>query len=124
MFQQTAMSTEGRSKSAAGRPMLAQVAVAQAKVVAENIIASVEELPMTSFVYKAKGNFISLGQWYAAGEIFGVTISGKMAWWIWRTVYLFTFASWEKRLKIAFEWSLNLFLPRDTTKVSRRHIAN
>ena len=99
-------------------PMLAQVAVAQAKVVAKNIMAGVEELPMSSFIYKSKGNFISLGQWFAAGEIFGLTVYGKLTWWIWRTTYLFNFASWEKRLKIAFEWSLNLFLPRDTTKLS------
>ncbi len=108
----------GSATSAPGRPMLAQVAVAQSKVVAENIMASVSGLPMLPFVFKSKGNFISLGQWYAAGEIFGLTISGKIAWWVWRTVYLFNFASWEKRLKIAFEWSLNLFLPRDTTKLS------
>jgi NADH dehydrogenase len=118
MFQQTAMSAQGRSTSAAGRPMLAQVAVAQSKIVAQNIMAGVSGLPMSSFVYKSKGNFISLGQWFAAGEIFGLTIYGKITWWIWRTTYLFNFASWEKRLKIAFEWSLNLFLPRDTTKLS------
>jgi NADH dehydrogenase len=99
-------------------PLLAQVAVAQSKFVARNIIAGVENLPLSPFVYKPKGNFVSIGQWFAAGEIFGMTIYGKLAWWIWRTTYLFNFASWEKRLKIAFEWSLNLFLPRDTTKLS------
>jgi NADH dehydrogenase len=109
---------EGMATSAAGRPMLAQVAVVQAKVVAENIMAEVNDLPMSPFVFKPKGSLISLGQWFAAGEIFGLTISGPLTWWIWRTVYLFTFASWEKRLKIASEWTLNLFLPRDTTKLS------
>jgi NADH dehydrogenase len=99
-------------------PMLAQVAVAQSEIVAENILAQMQNLPLSPFKYKSKGSFVSIGKWYAAGEIKGVVIYGKLAWWIWRTIYLSKFASWEKRIRIAFEWTLNLFLPRDTTKLS------
>lgn len=98
-------------------PMLAQVAIAQSKTLAENIIAKIKNKPLSPFIYKSKGSMISLGQWFAAGEISGLTISGKITWWIWRTAYLFKFASWKKRAHIVFEWTIDLFYPRDITKL-------
>lgn len=98
-------------------PMLAQVAVAEAEFVAKNIIATIKNKKLKNFIYKSKGTLVSLGQWYATGEVFSVVISGKIAWWIWRTVYLFKFLSWQKRFHIAFEWTLDIFYPRDITKI-------
>jgi NADH dehydrogenase FAD-containing subunit len=45
-------------------------------------------------------------------------IAGWFTWWLWRTVYLFKFASWKKRIRIGFEWLIALFFPRDITKIS------
>lgn len=98
-------------------PMLAQVAVAEAEFVAKNIMATIKNKKLKNFIYKSKGTLVSLGQWYATGEVFSVVISGKIAWWIWRTVYLFKFLSWQKRFHIAFEWTLDIFYPRDITKI-------
>lgn len=98
-------------------PMLAQAAVAQAPIVAKNVIAALNDLPLKPFIYTSKGSLISLGEWYAAGEIMGVTIKGKFAWWLWRTVYLFKFLSIKKRIRIAFEWTVDLFTPRDTSNI-------
>lgn len=97
-------------------PMLAQVAATQAPTVARNIIASMHARPLEVFSFKNKGSMISLGQWFAVGEIYSIGIAGKFAWWIWRTVYLFKFPSWRKRFAIAAEWTANLFYPRDITK--------
>jgi NADH dehydrogenase len=74
-------------------PMLAQVAVGEAGVVAKNIIATIKNKKLSKFIYKSKGSLVSLGQWFAVGEIYTFIISGKIAWWIWRTVYLFKFLS-------------------------------
>ncbi|MCU0660416.1 MAG: NAD(P)/FAD-dependent oxidoreductase [Candidatus Pacebacteria bacterium] len=97
-------------------PMLAQVAAAQAPIVAHNIIAAIQNKPFKMCVFKNKGSMISLGQWFAVGEIYSINIAGKFAWWIWRTVYLFKFPSWRKRFAIAAEWTANLFYPRDIAK--------
>ncbi|MBU6427008.1 NAD(P)/FAD-dependent oxidoreductase [Patescibacteria group bacterium] len=99
-------------------PMLAQAAVQEAKIVAGNIIASINQKKLKSFKYRPKGALVSVGQWFAVGEIFGLQLSGNLAWWLWRTVYLFKFASWKKRIHIAFEWTVNLFYTRDITKLS------
>lgn len=98
-------------------PMLAQVAVAQADTVAANIIAARERREPRAFVYRSKGSLVSIGQWFAAGTIFNAMIHGRLAWWAWRTIYLFKFLSWKKRVRIAFEWTVSLFNPRDITKV-------
>ncbi len=97
-------------------PMLAQVAVQQGKTVAKNIMADIEGQTLTPFVFREKGLLVSLGQWYATGTIFGVTLKGPLMWFIWRTIYLFNFHSWRKRVKIASEWTINLFYPRDISQ--------
>lgn len=96
-------------------PMLAQIAVQQAKTVAKNIKALIENDKLSAFKFTQKGLLLSIGQWYAIGNFFGMTFKGKIMWWIWRTAYLFNFLSWRKRFEIASEWTSNLFYPRDIT---------
>jgi NADH dehydrogenase len=98
-------------------PMLAQVATQQGRTVAQNIAASIRGTALVPFTFFEKGLLVSLGQWYAAGKIFGIILKGPLMWWIWRTVYLFNFHSGRKRFKIAVEWTVNLFYPRDITEV-------
>ncbi len=105
------------SESGELMPMLAQVAVGQAKIVAKNLRASIDGRALSTFVYASKGNLVSLGQWRAIGKVFKTHINGRFAWWMWRTIYLFKFFSWKKRIRIAFEWTLDLFYPRDITQI-------
>lgn len=98
-------------------PMLAQVAIHEAKIVSKNLIASIRNSKLSELNYNSKGSMVSVGSWYAIGHIFSFNIAGKFTWWLWRTVYLFKFASWKKRIRIVFEWTLQLFYPRDITKL-------
>ena len=101
-------------------PMLAQVAVNQARVVAKNIRLSIKKKPLKTFHYHSKGSMVSVGAWFAIGEIFSMKIAGKLTWWIWRTLYLFKFFSWKKRLHIVIDWTLDALYPRDITKLHSR----
>jgi NADH dehydrogenase len=101
-----------------GYPMVAQVATRQALVVARNIKHHIQGKPLVSFSYQSQGSLVSLGQWYAVGVIFGISISGRIAWFIWRTVYVTKFHSWSKRIKILSEWTQNIFWSRDITKLN------
>lgn len=98
-------------------PLLAQIAVRQAVSVAGTIKAIISGKNLVPFRYTLQGKLVSLGQWMAAGEIRGIPFSGPHIWWLWRTVYLFTFLSWRKRFRIAMEWTINLLYPRDITKL-------
>ena len=101
-------------------PQLAQSAVQEARTVAENIAALIDSdtpVSLAPFIYHSKGMLISLGSWQAAGDIYGLHLSGPFMWFVWRTIYLFKFNSWRKRLSIMFDWTINLFSPRDISEV-------
>lgn len=97
-------------------PMLAQVAVRQGFHIGGNIkrlFAAKKPLP---FSFKSQGSLVSLGQWHAIANIKGIKFSGPVAWFLWRTIYLFKFLSGSKRVKIVVDWTMNIFYPRDITK--------
>lgn len=98
-------------------PALAQVAVRQAKQTAINIKLLTQNKNPEKYKFALAGNLVSLGQWSALGEIHHISFGGKITWWIWRTVYLSKVISWRKRLIIAIDWTINLFLPRDISQI-------
>jgi NADH dehydrogenase len=105
------------SKSGKPLPMLAQVAVRQADTVAYNLAEEIRGTKnFQSFKYRSMGSLVSLGQWNAVAEMMFLRFSGRVAWYLWRTIYLFKFISWEKRFKIALDWTLGIFSYRDITK--------
>jgi len=114
----TDSSVFGLGDASGSSPMLAQVAVQQAKTVANNIYTlATGGSDLTKYIFKQKGLLISVGQWYAIGNFGNITLSGGLMWWLWRTIYLFNFISWRKRFEIASEWTLNIFYPRDISRI-------
>lgn len=101
-------------------PMHAQTAVQAASVVAKNIFLEIrgggKAEKLQEFRYKPMGDLVSLGRWQAVGYFLKIHWNGPLAWFIWRTVYLFKFASWPKRIKIAVDWTIDIFYPRDITR--------
>lgn len=97
-------------------PALAQVAEKQAKIVAENIYLSIQNKKLKSFKYKHNGSLVSLGQWMALGEISNFTFWGHITWWLWRTIYLSKLISFRKKVKVALDWTVNIFSPRDISE--------
>ena len=99
-----------------GLPMLAQVAVVQGNNLGKNIARLLSNKPLVPLNYLSKGEFVSLGKGEASGTIFGIHFYGKLAWFIWRTIYLFKFISKSKRFRIAFDWTMQIFSKRDITR--------
>ena len=98
-------------------PALAQVAEKQARAVAKNIQLAVAGKALRAFRYRHAGNLISLGQWMAVGEMLNFTFSGRLTWWVWRTIYLSKLISWRKKVRVAIDWTMNLFSPRDISEL-------
>ena len=98
-------------------PPTAQHAIREAKVVAQNIVAAVRGGATKTFDFKGLGKMGSLGHRSAVAEIFGMKISGFLAWWIWRTIYLMKMPGWGRRLKVAVSWTLDLFLPPELVQL-------
>ena len=94
-------------------PPTAQHAVREGKFAAGNIAASIRGGAKRRFKYKPLGVLVSLGRRSAVAEILGVRFSGFFAWWLWRTVYLFKLPGFERKLRVAMDWTLDLFFRRD-----------
>ena len=50
-------------------------------------------------------------------DVFGVRLSGLLAWILWRTVYLSKFPGLDRKARILADWTMDMFLPRDITQV-------
>src|SRR5207253_524278 len=55
----------------------------------------------------------TLGSRSAVAEIGGIPVSGVLAWFLWRTIYLLKLPGWGRRAKVAASWTFDLFLPPD-----------
>jgi NADH:ubiquinone reductase (H+-translocating) len=98
-------------------PPTAQFAIREAKACAKNVLAAIDGTPMVTFAFKALGILASLGQRSAVAEVFGVKLTGFVAWVLWRTIYLAKLPGFVRRLRVALDWTLDLFFPRDITQL-------
>jgi len=98
-------------------PPTAQHATRQARLVAGNIVAGLRGQAPKAFAFRGLGKMGSLGRRSAVAEVFGIKIYGFLAWFVWRTIYLFKMPGWGRRLKVAVSWTLDLFLPPELVQV-------
>ena len=94
-------------------PTTAQYAVRQGKRLAENIVATMQHQPTLPLRFRALGLLAGLGRRCAVAEVFGLRFSGFLAWWLWRTIYLMKLPGLERKLRVAVDWTFDLFFPRD-----------
>src|SRR5262249_4643789 len=86
-------------------PPTAQHATRQASVAGHNIVAAIRGGQTRTFGFKGLGKMGALGHHSAVAEILGVKVSGFLAWWLWRTIYLMKMPGWGRRLKVATSWT-------------------
>jgi NADH dehydrogenase len=99
-------------------PKLAQTAVREAKILAENIVRLQKspQAQLKSYQPKVLGMLFSLGYGDGVGTIGSVVVKGIFAWYLWRTIYLFKTPGLNNKLRVAFSWTMNLFQDRNLTE--------
>lgn len=104
-------------------PPTAQHALREGPLVAENIVARLRGGMTKPFSYNALGMMASLGGRRGVAGIRGILITGFPAWFLWRTYYLARLPGVDRRLRVSFEWALNLIFARDIAelRVYARH---
>jgi NADH dehydrogenase len=90
-----------------------QFAERQGRQAALNLVRILHGEPTRPFSFKALGQLCSIGGYSAVAEMFGMRISGFLAWFLWRGVYLFKLPTWSRRIKVALDWSWDVLFPRD-----------
>jgi NADH:ubiquinone reductase (H+-translocating) len=94
-------------------PTTAQFAERQGRQAALNLVRVVKSQATQPFRFKALGQLCSIGGYQAVAEIFGLRVSGFLAWFLWRGTYLFKLPTWSHRIKVALDWFWDVLFPRD-----------
>ena len=94
-------------------PPTAQHALREGKRVAQNIQAALRGREKKPFVFSTVGQLAAIGKRTGVANILGINFSGFVAWWLWRTIYLSKLPRFEKKLRVALDWTLDLIFSKD-----------
>ncbi len=111
-------------------PTTGQFAERQGRQAANNIISVLKGQETKPFRFKLLGQLCAIGGHNAVAEFLGFHISGFMAWFLWRSVYLFKLPTLSHQLKVGFDWAWEIFYSRDlahpkgdqTERISKAHL--
>jgi NADH dehydrogenase len=99
-------------------PPTAQHALRESTVVAQNIKKSLEsDSNLKEFSYQSKGMMATIGNKAGVASLMGLSITGVLAWVIWRTYYLSHLPTFESKVKIGIGWAINSFFGTDLTLI-------
>lgn len=94
-------------------PPTAQHALRQGKTAARNVYAAVQGGSKTPFSFSTLGLLAAIGRRTGVANILGVNFSGFVAWFLWRTIYLSKLPRFEKKVRVALDWTLDLLFTKD-----------
>jgi len=90
----------------------AQHAVRQAKLLADNVVASLRGEPLKEYRHVYAGSVASLGLHKGVAEVYGVKLRGWPAWFMHRTYHLSRMPTFNRKVRVAADWTLALFFRR------------
>src|SRR5947199_344701 len=90
-------------------PQVAQVAIQQGELAAENVLGARRGQPLLPFRYADKGSMATIGRSRAVAVVKGVHLQGRLAWWAWLVVHLVMLIGFRNRLVVLVNWAWNYF---------------
>ncbi|HEX9427175.1 MAG TPA: cyclic nucleotide-binding domain-containing protein, partial [Candidatus Polarisedimenticolia bacterium] len=105
------------SKSGKPCPPTAQHAIREARCLAGNLVAGLKGGPKRAFTFQALGKLAALGHHSAVAEVLGIKLSGFVAWLLWRTIYLMKMPGFDRKVRVAVAWFMDLLLPPDIVQL-------
>jgi NADH dehydrogenase len=101
-------------------PATAQHAIREGPHAARNVLAALDGRPQTPFDYGQLGMLVSLGRFKAVGEVVQIKVSGLLGWFLWRSYYLLRLPTFDRRVRVAIDWTLDLVLKHDIVEIGVR----
>jgi NADH dehydrogenase len=99
-------------------PPTAQHASRQGQTTAENIVLALKNSrTRKTYAFKGLGMMGSLGHHSAVAQVFGLQISGFMAWLMWRGIYLMKLPGATRRARVLLAWILDYIMPPDSVQL-------
>jgi NADH:ubiquinone reductase (H+-translocating) len=90
-----------------GHPMMAQPAMQQGELLAENIIGLVQGRQPKPFEYNDKGSMATIGRNLAVVDLPNYHFNGVFAWFVWMFVHLFSLIGFKNRAVVFLNWVYN-----------------
>jgi NADH dehydrogenase len=90
-------------------PGLAQVAMQEGTQAGRNVLRALEGKPLGSFRYRDYGIMATIGRNSAVGDVFGLKISGFLAWVFWIFLHIFWLIGFRNRIVVMTEWAWAYF---------------
>lgn len=99
-------------------PSTAQHAIKEGKLIAENLfLVHKGKKKLKEFSFHSLGVMAIIGERVGIATLAGYNISGFLAWVIWRSYYLSKVPTFDKKLRVTFDWIMDSILTRDVTLV-------
>jgi NADH dehydrogenase len=92
-------------------PATAQFAVEQARQLAKNLERVSHGATTKPFSFRPRGMLASIGHRNAVAEIYGFKLSGFVAWFLWRGIYLSKLPTLSRKLEVAIGWASAIPFP-------------
>ncbi len=92
-----------------GHPMLAPVAIKQARTLAKNLRRLFKKAPLKPFVYRDWGVMATIGRNHAVVELPFVKFRGLLAWFVWLFVHLMALVGFRNKIVAFVNWAWNYF---------------
>ena len=96
----------------------AQVAVPQAHALASVIEADLTGREKRPFRFKVLGEMVPLNRRTAVADLSGIKVTGFLAWFIWKTVYMLKLPTLGARFRVLLDWTVELFFERDVSELT------
>jgi NADH dehydrogenase len=114
------ISLQTEEKYPAGHPQVAQVAIQQAQLLAENLVRMKSHKPLKEFKYKDLGTMATVGRHLAVVELPSLRFQGVFAWFIWMFIHLMSIIGVKNKLMIFMNWAWKYFTYDQSTRLILR----
>lgn len=101
-------------------PTVAQGAMQMGKVAAVNLLAELGQGRPREVRYQDYGYMVGLGKHSTVASIFGLPISGWLAWYVWAFAYLLKMVGARKQFEVALDILKGFFVEHDTSQIHER----
>ena len=100
---------EGDTAFANGHPQMAQPALQQGKLLADNIKRLIDKQPLKPFRYKDLGSMATVGRNRAVADLKALKLSGFIAWMIWMFIHLVSLVGFKNKFFVLMSWFMSYF---------------
>jgi NADH dehydrogenase len=97
----------------------AQHAVRQARVLADNLLATTKGRPLKDYKHAYAGSVASLGLYRGVAEIYGIRLRGLPAWFMHRTYHVSRVPTFNRKVRVIADWTAALFFRREVVSLGQ-----